>query len=340
MALQNSASNLWDETWGQPTALRLDVQQALFRRSILVPSAEFVGEPGPPRIEWTGREQHQSPELDGCVFSFARLGEGALNDFRLFTSRWGPLGICKHGQPSTHSSGSCRPLNASDRFWERRTEPMPWLEWSGRYWEPMVAYRFYARRVAAAVKIAAALHLGQATRPTDWAQVIAIQDGTNMDVEFAADNWDATTGEMADAEQYSQSSCDMQRELLSRVVNQWLFDAGVYPSVSWGAEGAAFGLVLGRPLVPVQDRHSRYEWHGATLHGVLMAQLAAIVASGTDFTTCSWCGKDYVPERKPRADRRNFCSPECGDLAHKQTDAGYQRRKRRIASSTRFLGRG
>jgi hypothetical protein len=192
----------------------------------------------------------------------------------------------------------------------------------------LVAYRFYVRQVAAAIRLVAALQSRRPTRTDDWALVVSGLDGKLTADELAAVEWAPPKEAWSHADRCQRHSWEQQRELLSRNVNQWLADAGVYPSLSWGPEGASLNLALGKPLVAEGTFMSKYVWHGATLYGMLVAQLAAVVAANGELTNCCWCRQPYQPQRKPRTDRRHFCSLECKKEAHQEIDADYQRRKR------------
>jgi hypothetical protein len=163
----------------------------------------YVQEPGPPRVEWIATKERESPELNDCLFAFTRLAK-APSDSQLaqFAMRWGPLGICKHGWPSTHDNGSCAPLRAPERYWEHHTEQTAWSavfwsgpgeipmnEWQGTYWEPLVAWRFYVRKFAAALNIANFLRKERPGRHEDWAEIASVQDGKHMEEEFAKPEW-------------------------------------------------------------------------------------------------------------------------------------------------------
>jgi hypothetical protein len=338
--------HLYSETWGRPDVLRVDVREPLFGRTIPVPEVSFVKDPGPPRIEWIDGKEHASPELDECLFAFTRLAK-TPSDEQLadFAKRWGPLGICKHGWPSTHmlNGGSpCVPLSLRERYWEHHTEQSDWhfdywtgpgevplSELKGKYWEPLVAWRFYIWQFAAALNIAYSLQEGRAARREDWTKVLGVQDGTNMDEEFAKPEWKPLAEGIENGRQLASAPIEDQRAHLASDVTRWLLITGVSPWVSWEAERAQLGLALGRPIVPPGDPFSRYEWHKATLFGVLATQLATVVTGGGEFATCGKCGQPYKPTRKPAANRRHFCSSGCQKDAHRAADAEYRRQKRR-----------
>jgi hypothetical protein len=66
-----------------------------------------------------------------------------------------------------------------------------------------------------------------------------------------------------------------------------------------------------------------------TLWSALVIQFGAVITSSHGTHFCSLCKEPYWPERKPRRDRREFCSDEC----HAKTRAAdavaaYQAKKR------------
>lgn len=303
----------------------------------------FISEPGPPRVEWIEGKEHSSPEIDGCLFAFTQLASKPT-DARLadFSMRWGPLGICQHGWLSTHSNCSCEPLSSPGRYWEGRSEQIAWhsdywtepgdipfSELRGKYWEPLVAWRFYVRKFAAVLNIAYWLRKGKSGRWEDWARVASVQDGMNMEGEFALREWQLTSFNIEQGHELAMLAHGEQRACLANVVTQWMIDAAVIPWVSWVADDRAqLGLTLGGPMVAPGDPFSKYEWHRATLYGLLATQLAAAIARPGEFALCDWCEQAYKPDRKPQANRNHYCSPACKKEAHRAGDAKYQRKKR------------
>jgi hypothetical protein len=233
-------------------------------------------------------------------------------------------------------------LGSRERYWEHHTEQSDWdaafwtdpgeiplSEWRGTYWEPLVAWRFYIRKFAAALNIAHFLQKDRPGQHEDWAEVASVQDGKHMGEEFAKREWKPSSEVVEYGRKLAASTIEFQGMCLANAVTRWILDAGVIPWVSWEANRAQLSLALGRPMVPPGDPFSKYEWHQVTLYGLLVTQLAAAVTSAGEFATCGWCGQTYKPDRKPPIGRRHFCSPECQKDAHRAADAEYQRKKRR-----------
>ena len=109
---------------------------------------------GPPRIEWGHgplRELEDTPSLG----AFLKLAHASNDVIIRFAETWGPLGMCAHGKPVTHAGG-CQLLGWEERVWlpdEERSHP-PEVDAAAEYWEPLAAWRFYARQFFAIVTIA------------------------------------------------------------------------------------------------------------------------------------------------------------------------------------------
>ncbi|MDQ3694366.1 MAG: hypothetical protein M3464_12160, partial [Chloroflexota bacterium] len=73
--------------------------------------------PGPPALAWIEGAIHPSPRPQGCLQSFLKLGKATDGRIMSFAQRWGPLGICVHGRPSTHAA-ACVSLGSDERVWE------------------------------------------------------------------------------------------------------------------------------------------------------------------------------------------------------------------------------
>ena len=100
------------------------------------------------------------------LWSFLKLANATDGKIAQFAEAWGPLGICVHGKTVTHA-GECQLL---------RWEDCPWLSDEERsrcpddaapleYWEPLAAWRFYARQFAAILVMASELNKGRVPRP-------------------------------------------------------------------------------------------------------------------------------------------------------------------------------
>ena len=89
------------------------------------------------------------------LWVFLKLANASDDKIVQFAEAWGPLGICAHGKPVTHAGG-CQPLGWEARVWlskeQRSRPPKPGAD--AEYWEPLAAWRFYARQFSAILSIA------------------------------------------------------------------------------------------------------------------------------------------------------------------------------------------
>ena len=107
----------------------------------------------------TGRQLNPS---QGMLESFLELAQAPDRNIARYAKRWGVLGICNHGLPSSHNPDvlrkpGCRPLG-----WEE-----------GNCWEPLDIWRHFATQAFSLLKIANRVHQGKAADPSDWARVYA-----------------------------------------------------------------------------------------------------------------------------------------------------------------------
>lgn len=229
-----------------------------------------------------------------------------------FARAYGPLELCEgHGQPLSY----CRA-----HFREEWTDPetghthagCPLLEP-----EPLTAWRYWADRAAATLRLAQALRDGEWGREEDWATVTqtsleafrnrraAAVGLADLVDRLAADStvehdrealegmpaWDVEKlyGEKYGAPQERQSRWSPHLQL-EGVLQEWLDLGQVRPRVEWR-----------------EGRGPRLRDYGRRLFGSLAHRLVCAAVGEQRRATCDGCGALHLPERKPRADRRNFC---------------------------------
>ena len=106
--------------------------------------------------------------------------------------------------------------------------------------------------------------------------------------DWAAIDWDAVDAG-ADPESLVPCSLEDAKGWLANYVNECLEWASVAPHLHRSS---------GQPEVQLR---------GWTTFSYIAAQLLFFVAGGKETAHCVECGELYVPKRKPRADRRNYC---------------------------------
>jgi hypothetical protein len=261
----------------------------------------------------------------GLLSEFIGLADAPAIRIRDYARRWGVLGICVHWLPADHSAPpvysqtplpdwpkSCTPLYGWLRpacllYAKPRTYAVGFdrddSEFPGLPWEPIGAWRHYARQARAVLNIAACLHSG---RPVATEDVETI-DEWHATVEHGLAGINPETGLIDLPSQFPKwepNYSDMGA-LVARVIEDWLWAGNVRPIFRWesGAPRMLFGQFGSRGF----EKHSG-------LFAALAMQLALAVGRTDGLAICSACSSAYVPLRRPRADRRNYC-PSCGRTA-------------------------
>lgn len=103
-------------------------------------------------IEWNPAGRYRDAAPDGQLLErFLGLYSAPDAAILQFARRYGPLGICPHGLPSSHDA-NCRPAGWQD----------------GLCRETLSDWRFYSAHAVAVLKVAAALTRDQLPAPADW----------------------------------------------------------------------------------------------------------------------------------------------------------------------------
>ena len=199
-------------------------------------------------LQWTTRRP--GPHI---LSDFVRLADGDGPTIRAYARRWGILGICEHGLPSSHLGNEngtprCRPLS-------RREDPA-W-RFDGR--EPLERWRHFARQARAILDLAASLHTDQPGQPEDWQVVVQHR---KQPVPW----W--------------RPSVEAEWILLSSVVQEWIRIGDVRPVMARGptqGRQVEFGSSAG----------------GTRLFGTLACQLLFTIARVTGVAVCSACAAIY-----------------------------------------------
>ncbi len=324
----------------QPTALT--VANPLRFDRIPVPEAIWYeqGPPGPPRIGWRVGGQRFSPRVIPCLRNFTQLADAPDAKIVAFAERWGYLGICQHGRPWLHEDReiNCTPLDSSHRTWEDPLTQLAWLRrhsgdlddpynYRSAHWEPIAAWRLYARAMRAILSLAAAIQRGAPTRPQDWRDAHTGRELASWESLADEASWDvpASWSDLRSPDFNPQGN--ERREKLSFLVNGLFRVGNVLPFLAF--DDATPRVTLGS--LSYQTQSGAEPWDGPYLFGVLVCQLAAAITSPAGVFNCSWCQQAYAltpEERRPRSDRSHFCSDECRHEAAKASDlASWHRRK-------------
>jgi hypothetical protein len=321
--------------------MRLEIDASLARARIPVPRVWREDAPIA-RLEWTRDAIAESPPLTGCLDSFIRLADASDERIEAFAQRWGILGICEHGQPGMHDG--CMPLCFNDRFWEAEAEKAArqWREHVAKqpgYWEPLSAWRYYARQFGAFLSIVADLKAGEDTETADWATIHNV-----LPVGKRGPDWDALFNYPADLmdpktwtgpikfpgrDKFRPNAVAGQQKLIAQWITYMFRDAALAPRLVWLDEAPRLLLELTSPFVK-QSRSMPWPWPRNSLYSVLVCQLAAAATSDVGAVRCAICKLPTTlpPEKhRPRHDKRFLCSDDCRAEAHRQVNAASARRR-------------
>jgi hypothetical protein len=267
--------------------------------------------PGLERTEYSNKE---------LLDRFIHLADADAKQILAYARKWGVLHICEHGLPASHNPQlysfspeqtveQCSPLGwpeIPERFGvienEEEMEPL----FSG--WEPIESWRAYSRDAQAILNIAAALYRDRATRLEDWERL------TN------------------DAVGMMTADVHTKQEHLVRAVKSWLVAGNVRPDIVLTKLGRGRNKVVSEPRITLGG----YGPAWGHLFGALACQLMYAITRAKGLAFCDGCVNTYIPTRRPRSDRRNFCESCQGrGEAERQASARYRKEKKSLQRNKR-----
>jgi hypothetical protein len=300
-------------------------------------------------VAWNGqsmRELWDAPSLE----SFLKLANATGSEIMQFAEAWGPLGICIHGKTVMHEGG-CQLLRWEDCPWLSDEERSPWPEDESppEYWEPLAAWRFYARQFAAILVMASELNKGRVPRPEHVVATFAgprtylgtpaVLLGTAFDapspqeVLAVAGDW-VRYEPQPESQNYIESRLSYWWASVVKALNELAQEAGLrfeYRRRA-GESTVRMDLALGdgwlaRPSNPVPG-DSPYVCVG-TLFASLVEQLGAAAQRVDLLMRCITCGVIFESPtgRRPRRDRQHYCD-ECRHKADRERGKEKKRRQR------------
>ncbi len=226
---------------------------------------------------------------------FLELECAAPKRIQSFARRWGILGICEHGLPSSHDAAAVGTSAAWLNWCDVAVSAPLDADWICG-WEPLSAWRWWARKASATVAIAGLVLRGQIAPLGLWQRAaVHMAPGSQpirgIHAECPALEYlrltETRRPQMSEEEQRWR-----QRAALAWLLDEWLLIGGVRPRCDPGRGGP------------------RISFGGGGLAGSLALQLVQACSSTGAFALCSECGSSYLPSRLPRRDQRNYC-PGC-----------------------------
>ncbi len=276
------------------------------------------------RWEWrtdSGPEPQTRSDDSGMIEAFVRLADGSEKDILKFATRYGPLFLCLHDQPATHTGRWDSPSDSEiDADWSRlkelalaprkgeptgdkqrseihrtfaRLQSQFYIGCHPTRLEPISVWRDYAFQIRVAIAIAAKIHLREPGNDRDWCDL--------FDYGFQQ-NPPSRTPSLKEA-----------RQLLATFVQRWLLAANTRLELVWDGD----------------ERGPEVRLSAAGVHGAIGRQLAFALGQVDGFQICAGCGRPFFPTRRPVAGRLSWCSI-CGKKeAQKAASRRYRERRRK-----------
>ncbi len=274
---------------------------------LLKPSSlEFTGAVQPSLVQTDGRwlkikagdpnEFSSTPPNPptGMLNEFVRLKQGSR--LERFVSKWGGLGICKHGFPSEHDAPWSRLGHHNGFEPDSIPDGLKYLvvphntrgqcrpEWQSRgeiYREPVERYVYFANQARTILERASELQNGLLGEDEEWSRIFA---------GFPVSNLDIASPPLA------EDSLTIRRAVLMNAINEWLYLGDVSPTLILTANGPEFRLSAG-------------------LFGIIGVQLMFAATAQRGLAVCSSCAIPYAREKRlPKKGQNNYCK-SCGDRA-------------------------
>jgi hypothetical protein len=250
------------------------------------------------------------------------------------------------------------PLGWSQRSWELSEDRFYWagvrigpnpvsIDLSDfrnytRFWEPLAAWRFYARQFQAMMLIAYQLERNQVIATRLWTQAFPlspIYESTDEVIWGTIFNRDEDERAETLASQLVSKPIKRPWRMLSSLVNDHLCDAQAVPMlVAAGTEatsGPTLTVSLGRrPNEPWPSERPNFDVD--TLYAILIMQLASAIRDPRGLYKCSICHNVFTGSgQSRRADRQKFCSEPCRIEARQERQKLYARLHRAARKTTR-----
>ncbi len=243
-----------------------NINQDLLGANYVVPArVEFLPSNEEGNLRWSYQDMRQEPPAplryvrprSDMLVDFVKLSEGTSEQILSYAKKWGPLYICKHDLPASHSyrmvyhelveypTGSRCHHNGYDT---RDEGEGPW--WDG--YEPLPIWRRYSQQAAAMLRIAANFHQNVPGSVKDWK--LLDRPFTDFPIE-------------------------QQRSWLANLLQMdWLEISELHFALTWRDTVT--------PRISFQGR----------LFSQLALQLAGLVGRTQGVAFCDYCGNLHVPQ--------------------------------------------
>ncbi len=314
---------------------------------VAVPRLWLANDERMPRLEWRPEREREVDRDPEWLPLFVKLAEAEPVDIEAFARLRGILGVNRDGLPGLRDD--TRPLTPLEWSWENEDRQRTRREDFARagsvldhFWEPIDAWRTYARGFRAILRIAFDLQEGRG--PTDADFVESFQLLRQPD---SGEGWNFPAGPASEQRvrllmdgwrpRSRPSPVARSQYILGKVVAMLLDELRPSLRLSLNFPGPERLLVVTPGNLKQSTRDEQWAPFLAPESGLyftLAVQLLAAITSPLGLVRCSYCNNPYAPSagRAPRADRRQFCSNDCRVSAKKEADRAtsqrrYQRRR-------------
>ncbi len=225
---------------------------------------------------------------------FIRLANGSNEKILSFAREYGPLGLCRCGASLGHRDRSGKRCYRTDPV-RKNSKVRP--RFLTR--ESIDGWHRYIDWAKGILTVARKLHRDEKANDMDWKWVLNL--GSNCmnypHIISLASTFDNVP--------LSDDSLIEQKQRLSKVVNYWLDECEVGPSINWTKQNIKVSLGLRTPF-------------GFTnrLLDAIGVQLLGAVLRVEGLANCSVCGIPYRPSRSPRDGENHYCD-DCKSLTNR-----------------------
>ncbi|MGI8643200.1 MAG: hypothetical protein ACR2LS_03685 [Thermomicrobiales bacterium] len=317
-----------------------DILTTIVPMHLAVPAVEASSTFGIPRLTWSPTPSGETVPGPDLLPAFAKLAHTPAEDILAFARRWGVLGICPHGLVAIHPG--CSPLGfvalaavapPEERFAivtqgaaERDVNP---------YWEPLSAWRHYAGRMRAMLQIAVD-SAGRLT-PRDDDAFIALSRPQPLNADWsetiaydAKESWQGAFQRLRRHPDGKAKLAGLAWRITEASFNDLLALIPLRARLSIGADGEkGISLAAREGITSASSSETPYLRPDRSLFTALVVQLALALIGRDELVRCSWCETPFLPAggRRPRRDRRRFCTAACRMEAKRETNRHAARRR-------------
>lgn len=279
----------------------------------------------PDGTEWLAfvdRDGTMQGLAETALEQFLEVADAPAAKVLRIAAAYGPLDVFRYlFLPATHPTHAAEPE-------QPRKDPG-----SHVYYEPVVAWRNFARFLTSLLCLGVDLTAGQPGRNEDWQALIAAlpeKPASPRYVTFGSD--DVNTAIVRDqgrgfygAANAAGRAIEWQLRSVSYLVNHLFYASRVHISPMWLPD---YRFQIGIDAVP-----------GYRLAPILAIQVAAALTRG--LYRCAECQRPYTlqeGQRRPQAKRKHYCSDACRHTAHNRVQLASWRQKsaktQRLATSS------